>query len=135
MKELKYTVIKSKTQYNQYCRILESMVVLEVKSRFIKDEIDLLTLLIETWDMDHSSFQELDPIQILISLMDDHHLKAIELSKILGISRGYLSDILHYKKGLSKEVIRILASYFKMNQNAFNRPYTLKLKRNQMVSA
>ncbi len=42
-----------------------------------------------------------------------------------GISKGYISDILHYKKGLSKELIRKLAVHFKVSQGAFNRPYKL----------
>jgi len=32
---------------------------------------------------------------------------------------------LHYKKGMSKEVIRKLAERFAMRQEAFNRPYKL----------
>jgi HTH-type transcriptional regulator/antitoxin HigA len=63
--------------------------------------------------------------------MEAHHIKAIELSGKLGISRGYMSDILHYKKGLSKEVIRKLSSLFKVRQDAFNRSYDLK-KQNQL---
>jgi hypothetical protein len=43
-----------------------------------------------------------------------------------GMSKGYVSDILHYKKSLSKEVIRKLADRFKLRQDAFNRPYHLK---------
>lgn len=37
-----------------------------------------------------------------------------------------MSDILNYKKGLSKEVIRKLATHFKVRQEAFDRPYKLK---------
>jgi HTH-type transcriptional regulator/antitoxin HigA len=35
--------------------------------------------------------------------------------------------MLNFKKGLSKETIRILSERFKMNQAAFNRPYELSL--------
>jgi HTH-type transcriptional regulator / antitoxin HigA len=45
---------------------------------------------------------------------------------MLGISKGLVSNILNYKKGLSKESIRILANRFKVSQEAFNRPYVLK---------
>jgi HTH-type transcriptional regulator/antitoxin HigA len=38
--------------------------------------------------------------------MKEHNLKAKDLASILEISKGYISDILHYKKGLSKEVIK-----------------------------
>jgi HTH-type transcriptional regulator/antitoxin HigA len=57
--------------------------------------------------------------------MSGHKLKPQEMTAILGISKGYVSDILNYKKGLSKEVIRKLAAHFKVRQEAFNRPYKL----------
>ena len=60
--------------------------------------------------------------------MEDHHMKPQDLTTILDISKGYVSDILNYKKGLSKEVIRKLAEYFKVKQKAFNRPYKLRWK-------
>lgn len=126
IKELKYKVITSEKQYNQYCRILEELVFAESKSRFMKDEIDLLTLLIETWDEKHRKSPKMDPVQFLYSLMEEHALKPKHLCIILKVSKGYVSDILHYKKGFSKETIRILADYFKVSQEAFNREYELK---------
>jgi HTH-type transcriptional regulator/antitoxin HigA len=81
--------------------------------------------LIEKWDADHNTFDEVDPIRLLHSLMDDHKMKAKDLVDMLDISKGYVSDILNYKKGLSKDVIRKLAEKFKVSQEAFNRPYKL----------
>ena len=126
MSQLKYTIIKSKRQYNEYCKKLEDLVFQKSRSAKVQDEIDLLTLLIENWDQEHGQFKDMDPVSLLKSFMDDHHIKAIELSGILGISRGYMSDILNYKKGLSKEVIRKLSFLFKVRQDAFNRAYELK---------
>lgn len=125
METLKYKVITSKTQYAAYCNTLEELVFSGAKDRNTKDEIALLTLLIEKWDATHLASTGLDPVQLLQSFMKDHHLKAKDLVDILGISKGYVSDILHYKKGLSKEVVRKLAEYFKVAQEAFNRPYAL----------
>ena len=122
---LKYTVIKNKTQYKQYCEKLEQLLDAGAKSKSASDEIDLLTLLIEKWDEAHNSLADLDPIQLLRSLLNDHNMKAKDLVDLLGLSKGYISDILHYKKGLSKEVIRKLADHFKLSQEAFNRPYKL----------
>jgi len=121
---MKYTVIKSKNQYDDYCMRLETLVMQE-DSKELADEIELLTLLIEKYDEVHNTFSESDPIVLLHSLMKDQHLKAQDLSLILGISKGYVSDILHYKKGLSKDVIRKLSDHFKVRQEAFNRPYSL----------
>jgi HTH-type transcriptional regulator / antitoxin HigA len=125
MVALKFRVIKSKSQYKDYTRILENLVDSNTKTREIRDEIDLLTLLIEKWDEDHNTFDDVDPITLLQSLMAQRNLKAKDLAKILDVSKGLVSDILNYKKGLSKEIIRTLAEYFKVSQEAFNRPYDL----------
>lgn len=135
MKTLKYKVITSRKQYDTYCSKLERLIFGSTKSKGIQDEIDLLTVLIEKWDMEHNSFSKLSPIQLIQSLMVDHKLKAVDLARILKLSEGQVSDILHYKKGLSKESIRILATHFKMQQEAFNRDYPLKVKQKSLITS
>jgi HTH-type transcriptional regulator / antitoxin HigA len=127
---LKYKVIKSKTQYKEYSNVLEQLVFSGSKDRNTKEEIALLTLLIEKWDAENNTFDEADPIRLLHSLMDDHDMKAKNLVELLDISKGYISDILNYKKGLSKDVIRKLSGHFKISQEAFNRPYKLIVPEN-----
>lgn len=124
MATLKYTVIKSKSQYRDYCKLLENL--LESKSKNLKDEIELLTALIEIWDSDHNTFNDSDPIELLRNLMSEREMRPKDLVSILKISKGLVSDILNYKKGLSKEIIRILSAHFKISQEAFNRNYNLK---------
>jgi len=125
MTELKYKVIKNKAQYYDYCKKLEELVSSRPKDNRTMDEIDLLTALIEKWDAGHNTFDELAPIQLLRSFMEDHKLKSKDLVEILGVSKGYVSEILQYKKALSKDVIRKLAERFKVIQEVFNRPYNL----------
>jgi HTH-type transcriptional regulator / antitoxin HigA len=125
MEVLKYKIIRSKKQYNEYCEQLETLVENKSKSKSMKEEIELLALLIEKWDSEHNSFQDLDPVQLLKSLMNDHNIKSISLAESLGVSKGLVSDILNYKKGLSKEIIRKLADTFKLSHEAFNRHYDL----------
>jgi HTH-type transcriptional regulator / antitoxin HigA len=122
---LPYKVIKSAKQYNEYCGVLEDLLVGKKKSQAQQDTIDLLTLLIETWDKAHNTFSDADPIELLGYLMKENKLKAVELAVDLEISKSLLSDILHYRRGLSREVIRKLASRFKLSQELFNRPYKL----------
>ena len=128
--ELVYKVIKSKKQYKEYCDRLEELAFSPAKKKETKDEIDLLTLLIETWDEEHNSFETMDPIKILQSLMKEQGMRPKDLVDLLEISKGYVSDILNYKKGLSKQVIRKLADKFKVSQEAFNRPYKLIVPEN-----
>lgn len=126
MSELKYKVITSKGQYKQYCNQLEALIFSDkAKNKNCKEEIALLTLLIEKWDLEHNTFNEVDPIKLLHSFMIEHNMKAKDLVDFLAVSKGYVSDILNYKKGLSKDVIRKLSERFKVNQEAFNRPYKL----------
>jgi HTH-type transcriptional regulator/antitoxin HigA len=126
MEVLKYKVISTKAQYIDYCKKLETLVFSQVKSKNLNDEIALLTLLIEKWDSEHTTFNELDPVQLLTSFMNSHNIKAKDLVTLLGISKSYVSEILNYKKGFSKSIIRQLSTYFKVSQEAFNRPYALK---------
>ena len=127
MEELKYKVITSDKQYDNYCKLLEELVFSSKKTKASKDEIFLLTLLIEKYDEEHNTFEMVDPIVLLRSLMKDHKMKAVDLAALLHVSEGLVSDMLNYKKGLSKETIRILSDRFKLNQEAFNRPYELKV--------
>jgi len=127
MVALKYKVIKSKSQYKEYSKMLEDLAMADFKSKEMKDEMELLTLLIEKWDEENNSFDDVDPITLLHSLMEERGLKAKDLVDILSVSKGLISDILNYKKGLSKEIIRSLSDFFKVSQEAFNRPYKLKL--------
>ena len=126
MESLKYKVITTRAQYIDYCKKLETLVFSQVKNKNLNDEIALLTLLIEKWDSEHTTFNELDPVQLLQSFMKSHNIKAKDLVTLLGISKSYVSEILNYKKGFSKSIIRSLSTYFKVSQEAFNRPYELK---------
>jgi HTH-type transcriptional regulator/antitoxin HigA len=127
MEQLKYKVIKTRKQYNEYCNTLENLVTIHEKSRAknIGDEIELLTFLIEKWDGEHNSFVAQNPVELLKSLMAANNLKPQDMTKILGVSKGLVSGILNYRRGLSKENIRILSSHFNVSQEAFNRPYKL----------
>lgn len=132
MEPLKYKIIKTEDQYQEYVSQLEQLLIIEPE-KSVQEEIELLTFLIEKWDEEHNSFELADPIQLLHSLMAEHQLKNKDLVVILGVSKGLVSDILNYKKGLSKEIIRILAKHFSLSQEAFNRPYQLKIYTNRSI--
>ncbi len=123
METLKYVIIKTKKQYNEYCNTLENLVMTNEKT--CNDEIELLNLLIEKWDSEHNSLNELNPVELLKTLMEANNLKSKDLVEILELSKGTVSKILSSQKGLSKETIRKLSNYFKVSQEAFNRPYKL----------
>jgi len=124
METLQYKIIKTEAQYWDYCNRLEALVMQEGNAE-TEEEIDLLTLLVEKWDQEHNTLGKSDPVEALKYLMKENRLKPKALADMLGVSKSFISEILHYKKGFSKESIRKLAEYFKVKQELFNRPYKL----------
>ena len=125
METLKYKVIKTDDQYREYCNTLEQLVSSKT-AQAAEEEIELLTMLIEKWDDERSSMTLADPVELLRYLMEENGLKAKDIAAILSVNKSTVSEILHYRKGFSKEIIRKLADHFKVRQEAFNRPYKLK---------
>ena len=125
MSTLTYTVIKTEEQYYTYCDLLEEIAFSDVAEER-EDEIELLTLLIKTWDAEHNNVPELDPIEFVKSLMEDHNLKQTDLVEIAGVGKSTVSEILNYKNRMSKSVIRNIADYFKIQQEVLNKPYRLE---------
>ncbi|MFZ1749896.1 MAG: hypothetical protein WAU01_06875 [Saprospiraceae bacterium] len=64
-----------------------------------------MTLLIEKWDAENIKISELNPIETIKALMLENQQNAPDLSKILNLSKGRISKMFNYYKGLSKETI------------------------------
>jgi HTH-type transcriptional regulator/antitoxin HigA len=57
--------------------------------------------------------------------MKENKVKAVDLALDLEISKSLISDIMHYRRRLSREMIRKLGERFKVSQELFNKPYKL----------
>lgn len=125
----KFKVIKSKEQYKEYTAKLIKLWGNPTDNN--EDDRELLEVLIETWERENLKNEESDPVELIKFLMDNHNMERSDLMKILEISKGTLSKILSYRKGLSKNVIRKLAEHFKISQEAFNRPYPIVSEANK----
>ena len=125
---MKYKIIKSLSQYNQYCDKHESLMIKGEDKH--ADEIELLELLIEDYDqrMIKEKSRELNPVELLKSLLKDSGITQSELSKSINVSRQLISDVLGYRRNISKEMMIKLSKYFSMSQEAFSRAYELKVK-------
>ena len=133
MKPLKYKVIKDNSQYKEYCDILAELKDKKAGKKKAKEYIDLLDLLTRTWESKQNTFDDQDPVVVLRSCMDQHSLKSKDLVGLLGVSKGLVSDMLNYKKGFSKEIIRTLSTHFNISQEAFNRPYSRTPGKSEIV--
>ena len=110
MSKLTYRVIKSDEQYFEYAERAEELIEAGLKSQDAINEYELLYLLISDWDKKHNFSIDLDPIQLIKSLMDDHNLNQTDMVEITGVGKSTVSEILNYKKRMSKSVIRNIAS-------------------------
>ncbi len=92
------------------------------------DEIELLELLIEDFDqrMMNDKFEELNPVELLRSLLRDSNIAQSELARSINVSKQLISDVLSYRRNISKELMLKLAAYFSMDVTAFSRPYHLE---------
>jgi len=118
--------IKQDKQYYAYCDELERLTLLENATEAIEDDIEHLCILIEAWDKKHTTVPALDPVGYLKLLLQNHNLKPVELQKKTGLSKTLISHILNYRRGFSKNTIKVLADFFVVSQETFNRPYELK---------
>ncbi len=129
---MEYTIIHTKKQYKEYCKKIMELCS-KKPTRKIEDEIELLQLLVDKWDRENyaSDEDDMDPIQLLKYIMETKNLNQANLVSILEINKSAVSQILNYKRGLSKEIIRKLSLHFKMTQEAFNRSYPLASEANK----
>ena len=130
---MKIGIIKSEKQYLEYCDELEKLLEKKRPAKADLDEIELIELLLSDWDKKRVNVKESDPIELLKSFMENHRLSNTDLAELLDLSTGAISLILNYKRGLSKDVIRKLAERFKVSQEAFNRPYELRVEENREI--
>lgn len=121
LQKMKYTVIKSKKQYLEYCNRIELLGDLKRRNKTEMEELELLQLLVDTYDEAHLKNIRISPNDLLKTLMAEHRIKGVEIAKLLQVSPGLVSDMLNGKKALSKSSIRILAERFGIRQEAFNR--------------
>jgi HTH-type transcriptional regulator/antitoxin HigA len=125
MDTLPFKVIKTTKQYFKYCNLVEELTFKENPTKYDDDVADLLIVLIEKWDNDHSTHIELDPVELLAHIMQEHKIKSVDLAKMLDVSPSLISDILNYRRGFSKAIVRKLSEKFKFRQDAFSKPYKL----------
>src|ERR1035437_6401199 len=122
-----YSSIKDKSQYGDYCSRLMFLLKKEQANNLTEEEnieIEILSLLIEKWDDDYNTFNnEMDPIELLHYLMDNHGLSNNNMAVILGVDEEYVSKIMNYKRKMTSNMVEILANHFKMNHEAFDREY------------
>ena len=123
---MKFKIIKTLKQYNEYCDRHEKLATKNYTKH--KDELELLELLIDDYDnrMSEKKYRDLNPVELLKILIKSSDKTQKEIAIDLGISKQLISDVLKYRRNISKKLVKKLATYFAMNEEAFSKSYALK---------
>ena len=121
---MKYKKIYGTDQYNSYCEIHEELTLSDYKKH--KEEVELLEILIDEYERRENEYEEgMDPVELLTYILKEEGISQSQLARELHISRQLVTDIMSYRRDISKSVALKLARRFNMQLQAFSRPYPL----------
>lgn len=112
-------------QYNQYCDRHENLTFKDYDGNL--EEIELIQILINEYE--NRTIEKptgMNPVEMIEYLIDENGLSKSQLAKQLNVSRQLITDILNYRRNISKTMVNKLSERFHMNPSAFSSPYELK---------
>jgi HTH-type transcriptional regulator/antitoxin HigA len=80
--------------------------------------LDLMVRLIKDYEQENHPLRDPSPHEMLVYLMEQRSLKQADLLPIFK-SRGYVSDVINAKRGISKVHARQLAEFFRVSAALF----------------
>lgn len=101
-------VIHTEPQYHDYLEQLQSLMSKETLSRLESDRLELLTVLLESYENSKYPVEAPDPIDAILFRMQEKGLKQADLIPYFGTS-SRVSEILSRKRPLTVQMIRALA--------------------------
>ena len=113
------TVIQTKAENEHYLAIVEGL--MRKGEALSKEEtvlLDLLSLLIETFERKHYKRKQSTPRAILNELMATNRLKQSDLLSVFG-TKGRVSEVVNGKRDISKEQAKKLAAFFHVSAELF----------------
>ncbi len=113
--------IESKKDYERFVSLLESLLEQEEDSEISQQEgllIELLAVLIQDYERQHTQWPSPKPLDILIHLMEAKDIKQSDLVGIVG-SSGVVSEVINGKREISKAQAHSLGKLFNMSYKLF----------------
>lgn len=80
--------------------------------------LELMVSLIEAYEAGHHALPDASPREILLYLMEKRRLSQADLVPIFK-SRGYVSDVVHGRRAISKRHAKQLAEFFGVSADLF----------------
>lgn len=113
-------VITNESEYDRVVSLMNRLAVIPEDKIAPEQErlLDLLTLLIETYDEAHYQIPDAAPHEVIQLLMRERGLRNKDLEPALG-SRGVTSEVISGKRKPSKAQIKKLAGFFGVTPAVF----------------
>ena len=105
--------IKTENDYHQALHDLENLWEAEEGTEAF-DHLEILSTLIEAYEEKRFPIQAPDPVQAIAFRMEQQGLSNTDMEQYLG-SKSKVSEVLNYKRSLSINMIRHLASVLGMD--------------------
>jgi HTH-type transcriptional regulator / antitoxin HigA len=112
-------VIKTEDENERMLAEIERL--MDKGDRLTNEELALLELmsrLVEDYEEEAYPVEDAPPYRVLQHLMEANGLKQADLLPIFG-SRGYASDVVNGKRGISKENAKELGEFFHVSPELF----------------
>jgi len=99
------------------------------------DRLDVLSLLIEQYEIHHFPIADPDPIDFLVHVMEARGMTRKDRGALRSVRGGRVSDILNRVRPLTLEMIRRLSEGLQLPAEVLIRPYPLRREPEDLVAA
>lgn len=113
------TVVKTEEEHQRLLAEIERLIDKgEKKSPEELALLELMCQLVEAYEAQHHPIEKAEPHEVLQHLMEERGLRPSDLLPVFG-SRGYVSDIINGKRGISKQHAKALGKLFHVPPELF----------------
>ena len=111
-------IIHNDAELKEYTEALFNLTAKSKPTRAEMDTIDLLTLLVTSYESKHRTLPQASPVDVLRFLMDQHHMSQRDLAPEIG-SESLVSRILSGERNLTIPHVHALADRFGVPASVF----------------
>ena len=113
-------VIESEGEYDRINAIIAGLTD-KLEDRLTPEEnalLDLLSVLIETYDEKHYQIEPAAPHEVLNHLLEARGMRKIDLAPVVG-SKGHVYDLCNGKRAISRQMACKLGEFFHVDPGVF----------------
>lgn len=107
--------IKSDDHLAEAQRVIDSLLGRGTLNEGAETYLDALSDLVETYEDEHHAIEPASDADMLRHLMEARSITQMQLSHDTGLPKSSISEVLAGKKNFSRQMIRKLADYFRVD--------------------